>query len=61
MLVQARAWYRKVEPRFADCLALVRCHLWRTRYFVHAAAEADYVQWPRAALDPLINGLPLAA
>ena len=29
--VPVTAWYRKVEPTFADCLALVRWHLWRTR------------------------------
>jgi hypothetical protein len=59
--VQATAWYRKVEPTFADCLALVRQHLWRARYLVNSTPEADCVQFPRAALELLIHGLPLAA
>ena len=59
--VQATAWYHKVEPTFADCLALVRQHLWRTRYLVNSTPEADCVQFPRAALELLIHGPPLAA
>ena len=59
--VQATAWYRKVEPTFADCLALVRQHLWRARYLVNSTPEADCVQFPRAALELLIHGPPLAA
>jgi hypothetical protein len=59
--VQATAWYHKAEPTFADCLALVRRHLWCARYVVHSAEEADYVQFPREAVDLLINGFPLAA
>jgi hypothetical protein len=59
--VPATAWYHKVEPTFADCLALVRQHLWRTRYLVNSTPEADCVQFPRAALELLIHGPPLAA
>jgi hypothetical protein len=59
--VQATAWYRKVEPTFGDCLALVRRHLWRAQYSVNSAAEAEFVQFPREAFDLLINNLPLAA
>jgi hypothetical protein len=59
--VQATAWYRKVEPTFADCLALVRQHLWRARYLVKSTPEAAYVQFPREALELLIHGPPLAA
>jgi hypothetical protein len=59
--VQATAWYHKAEPTFADCLALVRRHLWCARYLVNSAAEAECVQFPREAVDLLINGFPLAA
>jgi hypothetical protein len=59
--VQTTAWYRKAEPTFVDCLALVGRHLWRARYFVNSAAEAEFVQFPREAFDLLITGLPLAA
>jgi hypothetical protein len=59
--VQAAAWYQKAEPTFGDCLALVRRHLWRARYSVNSAAEAEFVQFPREAFDLLIKDLSLAA
>jgi hypothetical protein len=59
--VQTTAWYHKAEPTFADCLALVRRHLWCARYLVNSAAEADCVQFPREAVDLLITGFPMAA
>jgi hypothetical protein len=59
--VQATAWYHKAAPTFADCLALVRRHLWGARYVVHAAVEADCVQFPREAVDLLLTGFPMAA
>ena len=55
------AWYHKAEPTFADCLALVRGHLWRARYLVNSPAEADFMQFPPEALDLLIHGVPFAA
>jgi DDE superfamily endonuclease len=59
--VPVMAWYHKAEPTFADCLALVRHHLWRARYLVNSGAEPEFVQFPRAALELLLTGLPLAA
>jgi DDE superfamily endonuclease len=59
--VPVTAWYHKAEPTFADCLALVRGHLWRARYLVNSGAEPEFVQFPRAALELLLTGLPLAA
>jgi DDE superfamily endonuclease len=59
--VVATAWYHKEEPTFSDCLALVRQHLWRARYLVNSAPEAEIMQFPREALDLLIQGIPLAA
>jgi hypothetical protein len=59
--VPVTAWYRKAEPTFADCLALVRAHLWRARYSVNSTIEAELMQFPREVLDLLIHGLPLAA
>jgi hypothetical protein len=58
--VPVTAWYHKAEPTFADCLALVRRHLWRARYLVNFAPEAEIMQFPPAALDLLIHGLQLA-
>jgi hypothetical protein len=61
ILVQATAWDHKAEPTVADCLALVRRHLWCARYVVHSAAEADGGQFPREAVALLIHGFSLAA
>ena len=55
------AWYHKDEPTFADCLALVRKHIWRARYLVNSPPEGECRQFPREALDLLIHGGPLAA
>jgi DDE superfamily endonuclease len=59
--VLATAWYHKVEPTFADCLALVRQHLWRARYLVNSTPEAESMQFPPEVFDLLIHGIPLAA
>ena len=55
------AWYHKAEPTFADCLALVRRHLWRARYLVNSTPQAEFVQFPLEAFEHLLSGLPLAA
>src|SRR5215475_666273 len=44
--VPETAWYHKEEPTFSDCLALVRRHLWRARYLVNSAPEAEIMQLP---------------
>jgi hypothetical protein len=59
--VQQTAWYRKAEPTFADCLALVRQHVWRARYLVNSTPEAESMQFPPEAFDLLIHGHSLAA
>jgi hypothetical protein len=59
--VPVTAWYHKPEPTFADCLALVRRHLWRARYLMNSTSEAENMQFPREALELLIQGYPLAA
>jgi hypothetical protein len=59
--VPVTAWYRKTEPTFADCLALVRCHLWRARYLVNSAPEPEFMQLPREAFEVLLTGFPVAA
>ena len=59
--VPATAWYHKAEPTFADCLTLIRRHLWRARSLVTSSAEAECRQFPPEAFDLLLSGLPLAA
>ena len=59
--LEATAWYHKSEATFVDCLAVVRQQIWRVRYLVNSAPQADFVQLPREAFDLLCNDLPLAA
>ena len=59
--VPVTAWYHKEAPTFSDCLALVRGHLWRARYVVNSAPEAELMQFPAELLDLLIHDVPLAA
>ena len=59
--VPVAAWYHKVDPTFADCLALVRRQLWRARYLVNSAPQAEFVQFPQEAFELLLTGVPLAA
>ena len=59
--VEATAWYHKTEATFADCLTLVRRHIWRARYLVNSALQAEDVQLPREAFEVLLTDLPLAA
>jgi DDE superfamily endonuclease len=59
--VPVTAWYHTAEPTFADCLALVRGHLRRSRYVVNSAPEAEMMQFPREAFDLWLHGFPLAA
>jgi hypothetical protein len=59
--VPTSAWYHKAEPTFADCLALVRQHLWRARFLVNSTANRECVQFPEGVFELLLIGLPLAA
>ncbi len=59
--LEATAWSHKSEATCGDCLARVRQRIWRARYVVNSAPQADFVQLPREAFDLLCNDLPLAA
>ena len=59
--VPVTAWYHKAAPTFADCLAVVRRHLWRARYVVHSAPAPEFMQFPREAFELWLTGLPSAA
>lgn len=59
--IENSAWYHKSAATFADCLTLVRRHLWRGRYLNNSALQADLVQLPREAFECLLDDLPLAA
>ena len=59
--VSITAWYHQDEPTFTDCLPLLRGHIWRTRYSVNSAAEAEFVPFAREGCELFLTGLPLAA
>jgi hypothetical protein len=49
--VPVTAWYRKAEPAFKDCLALVRRHLWCAEYLVNSAADQSSCNARRRPLN----------
>jgi DDE superfamily endonuclease len=59
--VENAAWYHKSAATFADCLSLVRRHLWCARYLTTSTSQTDLVQLPREAFECLLADLPLAA
>jgi hypothetical protein len=59
--VPVTAWYRKAQLTFADCLTLVRRHLWCARFLMNSAVQPELMQSPRETFELLIHGLPLAA
>ena len=60
--IQTTAWYKKQQPTFSDCILLVRRHIWRARFLVNSAPEAEFVQFPKEMLDLLcMFDLPVAA
>lgn len=59
--IEQAAWYKKEEPTFSDCIALVRRRIWRALYFVNSDHDADIIKFPREALELLFNSIPLAA
>ena len=59
--VPQTAWSRTTAPTCADCLALVRQHLWRARSVVNSTPEAESMQFPPETLALVIQGLPFAA
>jgi hypothetical protein len=59
--VVGSAWYHKPEATFTDCLAVGRQHIWRARYLVNSAPQADLVPLPQEVFALLLSDLPLAA
>lgn len=55
------AWYQKTEATFSDCLALVRKHLWNSRFHVTPARKADVVTLPKREWEHVISCLSAAA
>jgi hypothetical protein len=59
--VRQAVWYRKLQPTFADAIAVVRQHLWLSTHFYMSPAKADMVEIPCALLNRLTDTLCYAA
>jgi DDE superfamily endonuclease len=59
--VRTAAWYTKREATFADTIAFVRQHLWRTVKFPESPASTGPVTLSAAVLEGLMDSLCYAA
>ena len=59
--LQTAAWYAKPEATFADCLVLVRKHLWRSLYSVNSAEKAESISFSASAWEHWLSCLAGAA
>jgi len=55
--VQATAWYQKTKATFADCLALVRRHLWCVEDCCEPESDPRFAKIPRSDLKRLVNAV----
>jgi len=55
------AWYKKDEPTFSDCIALVRRRIWQAKYFTMSDDSSNFINFPRKDFELLINSLSWAA
>jgi len=46
--IRQAVWYRKVQPTFADAMAVVRQRLWASTHFDMSPAKPDMVEIPSA-------------
>ena len=57
---QAR-WYLKLQPTFADAIALVRCQIWPSQGFVMSSSHPDRTKLIPVLQERLIDALCYAA
>jgi hypothetical protein len=59
--IRHAVWYRKVQPTFADAIAVVRQHWWTSTHFYMSPATPDMVEIPSPLLNRLTETLCYAA
>ena len=59
--IRQAVWYCKVQPTFADAIAVVRQHLWTSTHVYMSPAKPDMVEIPSALLNRLTESLCYAA
>ncbi|PXF56166.1 MAG: hypothetical protein C4B58_14395, partial [Deltaproteobacteria bacterium] len=55
------AWYKKSDATFSDVIALVRRHIWSTRYFVNSSKDPEFSYFHDDFLDVLLDQVCYAA
>jgi hypothetical protein len=59
--VRPAVWYGKLQPTFADAIAVGQPHLWTSAHFDMSPTKADMVEIPCALLTRLTDTLCYAA
>jgi hypothetical protein len=59
--IRQAVWSRKVQPTFAEAIAVVRQHWWTSTHFYMSPAKPDMVDIPSALLNRLTEPLCYAA
>ena len=59
--IRQAVWYGKVQPTFADAIAVVREHLWTSTPLCMSAVKPDMVEIPSVLLNRLTESLCYAA
>jgi len=44
--IERTAWYKKEEPTFSDCIALVRRRIWQARYLMMSDENSNIIKFP---------------
>lgn len=55
------AWYKKPEATFSDIIALVRRHIWASRYYVNSSKRGNFILFPEDLANTLLDQLCYAA
>jgi hypothetical protein len=59
--IRQAVWYRKIQPTFAEAIAVVRQYLWTSTHLYMSPAKSDMVEIPSALLNRLTETLCYAA
>lgn len=49
------AWYKKPEATFSDIIALVRRHIWASRYYVNSSKRGNFILFPEDFVNTLLD------
>ena len=61
MPILSCAWYRKPEATFSDVIALVRRHIWTSRFFVKSSQSGNFIHFEHESIKNIIESICYAA